>query len=108
MKPSHLAPDYEVVGSEQPAKLQAIAAACTEADCRKVLIRGGTAKVRLTPADIYDLGQEIARLRLRVAIVNSPDASKANEGFLKDVAKNRGSAVQFFGNEQGAKDWLRV
>ena len=101
-------PDYDVVWSEQRAKLQAISAVCREAGCNKVLIRGGKTQVKLTTSDIFELGSEIAKLRLRVAMVELHDASWKDETFLKMVASNRGSLVQFFDNEEEAREWLGV
>ncbi len=100
--------DYRVVLNEQSARLMEISAACKEAGSRKVLILGPKTKVRLSVSDIYNLGQEIAKLGLRIALVESHDASKENEGFLINVVTNRGVPIQFFDNEQDAKDWLEI
>ena len=99
-------PDYDVVWTEQPAKLQAISAACAKAGYRKVLIRGSKANVKLTPMEIFNFGEAVAKLGLRIAIVTSHDASIEDERFFEDVATNRGSPVRFFDNERDAKDWL--
>lgn len=101
-------PNYDVVWSEQPAKLKAIAAACSEADCKKVLIRGSNANVKLTKMEFFKLGEEVAKLQVKVAIFTLTDASKDDERFFENVALNRGSNIQFFNNEQDAKDWLGV
>lgn len=101
-------PDYNVVWSEQPAKLQAISEICAEAGCRKVLIRGSTANVKLTTMETFELGKEVGKLGLRIAVVTSHDTSKANAGLLEDAATNRGSPVQFFDDERDALDWLDV
>jgi len=100
--------DYEVVWSEQPASLLELSAYCMEVGCRKVLIMGPKTKVRLAMTEIYQLGQEIAKLGLQIAVVELHDASNRNVEFLEDVAKNRGGPIQFFGNEKDAKDWLGV
>ncbi len=100
--------DYEVVLSEQPAKLQAISSACSEVGYRKVLIRGTSAKSNLTVIDFYEFGNEVARMKMQIAIVTSLDASKADVKFLENVATNRGSPLRFFDDEQDAKDWLGV
>jgi len=102
------AQDYEVVLSEQPAMLMAISAYCKEAGCRKVLILGPRTKIRLSVQNIFDLGQEIAKLGLRIAVVESHDAQEENVKFLEDVVTNRGGSIQFFDNEQHAKDWLGI
>jgi hypothetical protein len=102
------AQDYEVVLSEQPAILMAISASCKEAGCRKVLILGPRTKVRLSVQNVFDLGQEIAKLGLRIAVVESHDAPNENVRFLENVATNRGGPIQFFDNEQHAKDWLGI
>ena len=101
-------PDYEVIWSEQPAKMQAIFAACSEAGVRKVLIRGSNTHVKLTSSQMLGFGQEIAKLHLQIAILNLSDASVEDGRFISDVATNRGSRIRFFENEQEAKDWLKV
>ncbi len=98
--------NYDVVWIEQPPKLQAISAACSEAGSRKVLLRGSNTNVKLTVSEIFELGKEIAKLRLNIAIVQLHDASKEHEELLENAATNRGSPVQFFNNEQDARDWL--
>ena len=100
--------DYEVVLSEQPARLMEISAACEKARCRKVLILGPRTKVRLSVPDIYDLGHEIAKLRLQIAVVELHDASSEDVEFLENVVMNRGAPIQFFDNEQDAKNWLGI
>ena len=101
-------PDYDVVWIEQPRKLQAISAACSEAGDRKVLIRGSNINVKLREVEVFKLGEEIAKLRLIVAIVQLHDASQENEELLENVATTRGSPIRFFDNEQDARDWLGV
>ncbi len=101
-------PDYEVVWSEQPARLMEISAFCKEAGCRKVLVVGPRTKVTLSTFDIFELGEEIAKLGLQIAVVELHDASKEDVRFLELVATNRGRAIQFFDNEQDAKDWLGI
>jgi len=99
---------YEVVLNEMPAMLTELSAACNEANCRKVLILGPRTKVRLETLDIYDLGEQIASSRLQIAIVESHDASADDENFLETVVFNRGGPLQFFINEEEAKDWLGI
>jgi hypothetical protein len=101
-------PDYDVVWIEQPSKLQAISAACSEAGFRKVLLRGSNINVKLTEFEVFKLGEEVTKLNLMVAIVQLHDASKQTERFLENVAANRGLPIKFFDNEQDARDWLGV
>ncbi len=101
-------PNYDVVWIEQPPKLQAISAACSEAGYWKVLIRESNVNVKLTSTQIFELGQEIAKLYMKFAVVSTHDASKDDERLLEDVATNRGSPLRFFNKEQDAKDWLGV
>ena len=100
--------DYKVVWSEQPAKLMEIWAACKEVGCQKVLILGPRTKVRLSMLDIYKLGKEIAKMGLQIAVVELHDAPIRKVKFLESVASNRGVPIQFFDNEQYAKDWLGI
>lgn len=101
-------PDYEVVWTEQPAELKKISAFCKEAGCRKMLVLGPRTKVTLSLLDIYNLGEEITKLGLQIAVVELHDASKEDVKFLEDVVINRGISIQFFDNEQDAKDWLGI
>lgn len=73
-----------------------------------MLILGPRTKIRLSVQNIFDLGQEIAKLGLRIAVVESHDAQEENVKFLEDVVTNRGGSIQFFDNEQHAKDWLGI
>jgi len=100
--------DYKVVWSEQPAKLMEMSAACKEAGCRKVLILGPRTKVRLSTNEIFNLGKEIAKLNLQIAVVELHDASIGKVKFLENVVGNRGVPIQFFDYEQDAKDWLGI
>ncbi len=100
--------DYEVVMSEQPAMMMEMSAVCKEAGYNKILILGHRTKVKLSTSEIYSLGEEIAKLGLLIAVVESHDASSENEEFLENVVSNRGMPIQFFDNEQDAKDWLKI
>ncbi len=101
-------PNYDVVWMEQPSKLRAIGAACRKAGSRKVIIRGSKTNVKLSMLEVLMLAKGIAKLKLMVAIVSQHDLSKDFASLFKNVAKNRGSPIQFFDNEQDAKDWLAV
>lgn len=100
--------DFEVVLDEQPAMLAEMSAFCKEADCRKVLILGPKTKVNLGVGDIHDLGIEIAKLNLQIAIVESHDATNEDTEFLENVMWNRGSSMQFFDNQKDARHWLAI
>ena len=100
--------DYEVVFGEMPAMLSELSAVCKEAACRKVLILGPKTHVSLETMDIYDLGDQIAATRLQIAIVESHDASDDDENFLETVVFNRGGPLQFFIDEEEARNWLEV
>jgi len=100
--------NYEVVLKEMPAMLTKLSAVCKESGCRKVLILGSKTKVNLDTLDIYNLGEQIASLRLQIAIVESHDASIDDENFLETVVFSRGGPLQFFMDEGDAKDWLEI
>ena len=99
--------DYEVTLNEQPAMLMELSSVCKEADCRNALILGSGTKVKLSTFDILDLGQQIAKLDLRIAIVESHDASNEDVNFLENTVWNRGGYIRFFDSEIEAKYWLR-
>ena len=101
-------PDYEVNWEDQSEKLREISALCKEHGCPKILVRGPKTKVKLSMIEILRLGQEIAKSRLRVAVVERHDATDQDVRFLESVTAGRGGAIQFFDNEQDAKDWLGV
>lgn len=101
-------PDYELVWKEQPRKLQAMAAACSEAGTRKVLILGTKANVKLTTMEFYAFGEAIGKLNLKIAVVSRIDGSKEDAKLFENVATNRGSQMRLFDTEQDAKDWLGV
>ena len=100
--------DYEVVLGEMPAMLSELSAVCKESGCRKVLILGPKTHVSLKTMDIYDLGDQIATTRLQIAIVESHDASDDDGDFLETVVFNRGGLLQFFVDEEEARNWLEV
>jgi hypothetical protein len=100
--------DYEVVLKEQPATLMEMSAFCKAAACLKVLILGPKTKVNLSELDIIDLGKEIGKLNLQIAVVESHDASNEDVCFLENVALNRGGSIRFFDTQKEAKGWLRV
>ena len=97
---------YEVTLSDQSLRLRDIARMCHEADCRNVLVVGQKSIVRLSTMDVFKLGEQIAELGLRVAVVESHDAPPEDVRFLEDVSTNRGGPLQFFDNEQDARNWL--
>lgn len=99
---------YEVDPNRMPAFLTEMSAFCDKVSCRKVLVLGAETKVELSTLDIYDLGEQIANLHLKIAIVETHDASEDDECFLETVAFNRSSPLQFFETEDDAKHWLEV
>jgi hypothetical protein len=58
--------------------------------------------------DILELGKRIAKLDIRMAIVEIHDASNDAVSLLKTVALNRGSKIRFFDNVDDAKGWLEI
>jgi hypothetical protein len=101
-------PGYEVVLGEQPAALLELSTACNNADCNKVLVLGARTKIKLSAFDILELGAEIAKLDIRMAIVELHDASDDAVSLLECAALNRGGAVKFFENVSDAKGWLEI
>lgn len=99
---------YEISLRDQPEMLAELAGTCEDAGCRKVLILGPKTKVDLTVMDIYDLGAQIAALNLRIAIVETHDASDEDVSFLETVTFNRSGPIQFFDAETEASDWLGI
>ena len=100
--------DYEVSLNKRPAMLMELSSVCKEADCRKALIVGPKTKVNLSTFDILDLAQQIAKLGLQIAIVESHDASVEEVKFLENAVWNRGGCVRFFDSKMEAKYWLQL
>jgi hypothetical protein len=101
-------PGYEVVQSEQPTALLELSTACNEAGCKKVLVVGPSTKMSLSAFDLLELGQQIAKLGIQMAIADLHDASDDAMSLLETAALNRGGMVKFFDNERDAKDWLEI
>ena len=99
---------FEVELEDQRASLARISSICKEASCQKVLIRGTGTTVKLAIADVFQLGQEIAKLGLKIAVVESHDAANDDVEFLELVVQNRGLPLRFFECETSAKEWLGV
>ena len=99
---------YDVVMKGPPEMLMELSAFCKAAACRKVLILGPDTKVKLSESDIVDLGMEIAKLNLQIAVVESHDASDEDVNLLENEAGERGGSIRFFDAEPVARDWLRV
>jgi len=56
--------------------------------------------------NLFDAGEQIAKLRLQIAVVESHDGSMGDQNSLEMVVFNYGDPLQFFGNEDEAKDGL--
>ncbi len=88
--------------------LMEMSAFCKAAARLKVLILGPKTKVNLSALDIFDLGEEIAKLNLQIAVVESHDASNEEVNFLETVFFNRFGSIRFFDTQKEAKGWLRI
>ena len=102
------APGYEVSFDAQPEVLLELSATCEKAGCNKVLIVGPQTRVGLSAFDILELGKEIAKIGIQMAIVEIHDASDDALSLLESAASNRGGAVRFFDNTRDAKQWLEI
>ena len=100
--------NYEVTLNEQPAMRTELSSVCKEADCQNALILGPRTKVNLSTFDILDLGKQIAKLGLRIAIAESHDASSEDVKFMEKAVWNRGGYIRFFDSEMEAKYWLQM
>ena len=92
--------DYKVVLSKQKKSLLEISAVCEKAGCHRVLILGPRTKVRLSVSDIYNLGTDIANLRLQIAVVELHDASNENVTFLETVVSPRNGGHYMVGTNR--------
>jgi hypothetical protein len=101
-------PGAVVTINEQPAMFADIRQACELAACRKVLLRGSKVNVRLSVEDLFELGEVIAKMGLRIAVVETHDASDESVEFLETVTFNRGGSFEFFEHEKTAIEWLNA
>ena len=101
-------PGYEVDIDEQPAALKELSAVCEKAGCKKVLVVGPRTRVGLSAFDILELGKVIARIGVKMAIVEIHDASNDAVSLLESAAANRGGDIRFFDNTRDAKQWLEI
>lgn len=99
---------FEVLPEEQRFRLKVIAAACRDANTNKVLINGPETIVSLSLIELDELAKRIGKLRLKVALVVNTDIPSESESFFADAAFDRGSPMQFFENEEAARDWLNI
>ena len=100
--------EVKVDADDRPQMLQALSSFCEEAACRKVLILGNSVRVNLSALDILSLAGEIAETKLRIAVVESPDARDDDVRFLESAVWNRGGYMRFFTSEAEARYWLRM
>jgi len=101
-------PDYEVEISGQLQALVTLSAVCNQANCKKVLIVGPRTRVELSAFDIVELGKEIAKLDIQLAIAETHDASDDAVSLLESVALSRGCHIRYFDDVEVAKDWLGI
>ena len=62
-------PGYKVLGSDMAALLDNLSSACDAAGAKRVLITGADPDVQLRTEEVLELGEAIARLELRIALV---------------------------------------
>jgi len=97
-----------VVIGDQPAMQAELLGICKQASCRNVIITGSDVKIDLSTLDLLELGNEIANSGLRIAVVESHDATADDVRFLENVAWNRGGVIEFFETEDAAREWLGI
>ena len=102
------APDYEISQESNKRLWMALAEACREYKCLKVLAEGSTQKRKVTSMDAYESGAQAAEsipgLKLAICIYEyTPDETTE---FFKNVAYNRGVRIEFFKDKKKALAWL--
>ncbi len=103
-------PDYEISQESNKRLWMALAEACREYKCLKVLAEGSTQKRKVTSMDAYESGAQAAEsipgLKLAICIYEyTPDETTE---FFKNVAYNRGVRIEFFKDKKKALDWLGI
>jgi len=99
---------FKVDADDQPEMLRELSSVCEKAACHKVLILGNDTQVNLSAFDILALASEIAETKLRIAVVETHDASDDEVKFLESAVWNRGGYIRFFNSEAEARYWLRM
>ncbi|HON58244.1 MAG TPA: hypothetical protein PLT45_01785 [Smithella sp.] len=104
------APDYEISPESNERLFTALAKACKEFQCLKVLAEGPKQTRRMTSLDAYQSGDTVASkmpgLKMAVCIYEyTPDETTR---FFKNVAYNRGATIEFFNDKKKALKWLGI
>lgn len=97
---------YELTYQSCLEGLTEITRHCDGSGCRRVLIVGPGTDVKLSVKEIYKLGKEISKQRLKIAIFESHGVTSEEMTFLETLVTCRGLPLRFFGNQQEATTWL--
>lgn len=103
-----LPPGFVASPSSMPEIWRIISEACSRIDCRKVLVIAHQFKRELETAHAFDSGVDASRIMPGILLAlcfkgHEPDDLSA---FFKTVALNRGATVEFFDDEDAAREWL--
>ena len=83
---------------------------CKRYDCEKVLIEASKLARNFDTMAAFDLGVRLSNIKSRLTVALCFFDYERDElgEFLKTVARNRGTNIEFFLNADDAKKWLGV
>ncbi|MCB1960126.1 MAG: hypothetical protein KDE68_06320 [Rhodocyclaceae bacterium] len=103
------APACVISPDSQKRLWAAVARACRQHDCHKVLIEGDVAECRMNTVNAFNAGVQFAAIFGIVVAVCLRDFKPGERStFFKNVAHNRGAQMEFFATHEAALAWLGV
>jgi len=107
---AQLHPGFEITPESMKRNWAALADACRQHQCHRVLAVGVVARREMSATSAFETSEGLAGaipgLQL-AACVTGFDPDEVTE-FFKNVAHNRGAIVELFGTVEEAKAWLGV
>ena len=102
-------PGFVATPSSMPDIWRIISEACSRFDCRKVLIVARQFKRELDTAQAFDSGVEAAKIAPGISLALCLKGHEPDElsKFFQTVALNRGATIEFFADEDIAREWLK-
>ena len=103
-----VAPDYEITRDSQRLLWGAVAQACKQHRCIKVLSIGKAPKRRMSTVDAFNSVCQAAQIApgIMLAIYFRGYIPDETTALFKNTAYNRGARVEFFSDIDAARAWL--
>ena len=90
---------------------QPITTRCKQNECHKALLDARDLTVKFSTFDKLDIGTKFAESPfrgIRFALLGTNEQNSWDQGFLENVAVNRGAVVKVFTDEKEAVEWLSM